>query len=376
MRKIQMVDILSQYKKIEDEISSGMQAVFDKTAFIGGPDVKALASELEDWLNVKHVIPCGNGTDALQIALMALDLNEGDEVITTPFTFVATAEVIALLKLKPVFVDVEPDSFNLSIDAVKAAVTSRTKAVIPVHLFGQSLNMAPLMDWAKENKIAVIEDNAQSIGAEYTFPDGRKQYTGTIGDIGTTSFYPTKNLGAYGDGGAVMSNSDHLAHRMRLIANHGSDRKYYYDEIGVNSRLDTLQAVILRAKLKRLHAYNKARQEAADRYDKLLRDIPEITLPYRVPYSTHVFHQYTIRVHSQRDELKEHLAMHEIPSMIYYPVPLHISKAYAKFGYQRGDFPISEKLSEEVLSLPMHTELDEEQQTFITDTIRNFFKRS
>ncbi len=369
-----MVDILSQYKKIENEISSGMQAVFAKTAFIGGPDVKAFAEELQDRLNVKHVIPCGNGTDALQIALMALDLNEGDEVITTPFTFVATAEVIALLKLKPVFVDVEPDSFNINVENIIAAATPRSKAVIPVHLFGQSVDMAPLMEWAAEKGIAVIEDNAQSIGAEYTFPNGRKLFTGTIGDIGTTSFYPTKNLGAYGDGGAVMSQSDHLALRMRLIANHGSDRKYYYDEIGVNSRLDTLQAVVLRAKLKRLEAYNKARQEAADRYDELLRGIPELTIPHRVPYSTHVFHQYTIRVHTKRNELKDYLAKHDIPSMIYYPVPLHISKAYAKFGYQKGDFPVAEKLSEEVLSLPMHTELDEEQQTFITDTIRNFFK--
>ncbi len=369
-----MVDILSQYAKIEEEITSGMKAVFDKSAFIGGPAVRDFVTELGAWLNVRHVIPCANGTDALQIALMALNLKEGDEVITTPFTFVATAEVIALLKLKPVFVDVEEESFNMDINEVAKAIGPRTRAIIPVHLFGQAVNMEALMELVAGREIAIIEDNAQSIGAEYRFEDGHKQFTGTIGDIGTTSFYPTKNLGAYGDGGALMSNDEHLAQRMRLIANHGSDRKYYYDEIGVNSRLDALQAVVLRSKLKRLEQYNRARQEAAARYDEMLKDLSEIQTPVRVPYSTHVFHQYTLRVSRDRDALKDFLASHDIPSMVYYPVPLHISSAYAKFGYGEGDFPVAEQLSKEVLSLPMHTELDEEQQYFITEKIKEFFK--
>lgn len=369
-----MVDILSQYAKIEEEITSGMKEVFEKSAFIGGAAVKDFVTDLEKHLNVRHVIPCANGTDALQIALMALDLKEGDEVITTPFTFVATAEVIALLKLKPVFVDVEEDSFNIDIKMIDKVISPRTRAIIPVHLFGQAVDMESLLDLLAGRGIAIIEDNAQSIGAEYQFKDGHKQFTGTIGDIGTTSFYPTKNLGAYGDGGALMSNNEHLAQRMRLIANHGSDRKYYYDEIGVNSRLDALQAVILRSKLKRLEQYNRARQEAAARYDEMLKDLNEIQTPFRVPYSTHVFHQYTLKVSHSRDALKDFLASNGIPSMVYYPVPLHISSAYAKFGYREGDFPVAEKLSNEVLSLPMHTELDEEQQYFITEKIKEFFK--
>lgn len=369
-----MVDLPAQYKKIESEIREGFDEVFNQSAFINGQPVKAFSKELADFLDAKYAIPCGNGTDALQIALMALDPAPGTEVITTPFTFVATAEVIALLQLKPVFVDVEPGSFNLNIDQVQEVLTGHTSAIIPVHLFGQSAHMEPLLKMVKGTKTAIIEDNAQSVGAEYIFEDGTRQFTGTIGDIGTTSFYPTKNLGAYGDGGALTTNDDRLGNRIKLIANHGSDRKYYYDDIGVNSRLDTLQAVVLRAKLKRLKQYNEARSSAAGYYDQLLSNIDEVTVPHRVSYSTHVFHQYTILVERSRDALKNFLQENDIPSMVYYPVPLHISKAYAKYGYSRGDFPVSEALSNKVLSLPMHSELEREQQEYICEKISEFFK--
>lgn len=372
MRKIQMVDLATQYQHMKDEVDQALQAVIDSCGFINGGPVKDFAKELAAYLQVQHVTPCGNGTDALQIALMALDIQPGDEVITTPFTFVSTAEVIALLQLKPVFVDIQPDTYNIDPAQIESVITDKTKAIIPVHLFGQAADMEPIMAVANKHGISVIEDNAQATGGRYTFPDGKEMMLGSIGDIGCTSFYPTKNLGGYGDGGALSTNSDELAQAIHLIANHGSDRKYYYDAIGVNSRLDTLQAAILRSKLKRLDAYNKNRREAADQYDQLLGTHEAITVPYRAPYAYHVFHQYTIRIAGKRDALQEYLREHDIPSMIYYPVPLHISKAYAKYGYTEGDFPVSEEMAREVISLPMHSELDQEQIEYITSHVLSF----
>jgi UDP-2-acetamido-2-deoxy-ribo-hexuluronate aminotransferase len=372
MRKIQMVDLSTQYQQIKQEVDAGIQEVIDTTQFINGTATKTFATALSNYLNVKHVIPCANGTDALQIALMALDLQEGDEIITIPFTFVATVEVVALLKLVPVFVDVDPDTFNIDVNAIEAKITPRTKAIIPVHLFGQSADMEKIMAIAAKHNIVVIEDNAQAIGCDYTFSDGTTKKTGTIGHIATTSFYPTKNLGAYGDGGALFTNDDELAKKVRIICDHGSAKKYYYDSIGVNSRLDSMQAAILNAKLKRLDTYNDKRQQAASLYDAQLANIPGIQIPVRAQNATHVFHQYTIRVAENRDALKEHLGALGIPAMIYYPVPLHMSDAYASYGYAAGDFPVSEKIAHEVLSLPMHTELDEEQIQFICQAIKSF----
>jgi len=369
-----MVDLSSQYQQIKSEVDANIQDVIDTTQFINGAATKTFAISLGKYLNAKHVIPCANGTDALQIALMALNLNEGDEVISIPFTFVATVEVVALLKLKPVFVDVDPNTFNINADAIEAKITSRTKAIIPVHLFGQSADMEKIMAIAAKYNITVIEDNAQAIGCDYTFSDGNTQKSGTIGHIGTTSFYPTKNLGGYGDGGALFTNDDTLAQKIRIICDHGSSKKYYYDSIGVNSRLDSMQAAILNAKLSRLDDYNMARQAAAAKYDELLSEIPGIKIPFRVPNATHVFHQYTIRVASVRDALKEYLQASGIPAMIYYPVPLHLSDAYQSYGYSPGDFPASEAIASEVLSLPMHTELDHEQIQFIADAIKSFMK--
>lgn len=367
-----MVDLRTQYEAIKPEIDRALQEVISSSAFIGGSVVEAFAKDLAAFNGSRHVIPCANGTDALQIALMALELQPGDEVITAPFTFVATAEVIALLGLKPVFADIEPGSFNVDVNQIEQKITDRTRCIIPVHLFGQASDIEKVMTIAGKNDLYVVEDSAQATGAEVTFSDGSKMMTGNTGHIGTTSFYPTKNLGAFGDGGAIFAQDDDLAHRLKLICNHGSDRKYYYDNIGVNSRLDAMQAAILSVKLKRLNQYAQARQDAASLYDKQLADIEGITIPGRVSYSTHVFHQYTIRVAEERDALKEHLASKDIPSMIYYPVPLHMSSAYMHFGYTEGDFPISERASLEVLSLPMHTELDEEQITFICDSIKEF----
>lgn len=369
MGNIQMVDLATQYQRMKGEIDAALQEVIDSTAFIGGPAVKEFSDNLAHYLGAKHLIPCANGTDALQIAIMALDPKPGDEIITTPFTFVATAEVVALLQLKPVFVDIEPGTFNIDPNKIEEAITDRTKAIIPVHLFGQACNMEKLLAISTKYDIPLIEDNAQATGAKYTFPDGRTEMLGTMGAIGTTSFYPTKNLGAYGDGGAVSTNDDGLAHKLRLIANHGSDRKYYYDSIGVNSRLDAMQAVILNVKLKYLDEYNKHRCWAADQYDARLKDVEGITIPPRADYAHHVFHQYTIRVADDRDGMQTYLKEHGIPSMIYYPVPLHISSAYAYYGYNPGDFPVSEKAAKEVLSLPIHSELTEEQIDYITETI-------
>ncbi len=373
MRKIHMVDLKGQYQNIKGEVDSAIQAVIDNAAFIKGNDVKELEGELARFTGAKHVIGCANGTDALQIALMALELQPGDEVITSTFTFIATAEVIALLKLKPVFVDVDVDTFMLNIEQVEKAVTDKTKAIIPVHLYGQSANMEELMTLAQRFQIPIVEDTAQAIGTEYTFSDSSVKQTGTIGDIGCTSFFPSKNLGAFGDGGALFTNDDRLAKKIRSIVNHGSQKKYYHEEVGVNSRLDTLQAAILRVKLARLHDYIKARQKAAAYYDLALQDCEKVIIPQRDNKSSHTFHQYTLRlVDVDRGKLQEFLKEQGIPSMVYYPVPMHMQEAYASFGYKKGDFPVSEKLAESVISLPMHTELDEEQLKFITTNLKTY----
>ena len=367
-----MVDLVRQYEKIKQDIDKGIDEVIQSTQFINGSATKKLASDLASYNGSGHCLPCANGTDALQIALMALDMQPGDEVITVPFTFVATVEVVALLGFKPIFVDIEPDTFNMDVAAIEAAITPKTKCIIPVHLFGQASNMDAIMAIAEKHNITVIEDNAQAMGCDYTGKDGKPRKTGSIGHIGTTSFYPTKNLGGYGDSGAIFTDDENLASRIRKITNHGSDKKYYYDSIGVNSRLDSMQAAILNAKLPHLDNYNRQRRQSADYYDQLLKDIPGITIPFRSPESSHVFHQYTIKVEKGRDALQEFLKKKEIPSMIYYPVPLHLSSAYGYYGYSQGDFPRSEKAAEQVLSLPMHTELDAEQIEYIVDAIKSF----
>lgn len=373
MRKIQMVDLQSQYYKIKADVDNAMLSVMNSAAFINGPEVKSFQNELEQYLDVKHVIPCANGTDALQIALMALNLEEGDEVITADFTFAATVEVIHLLKLKSVLVDVDYDTFTLDTDQLKAAITPKTKAIIPVHLFGQCANMEEILKIAKQHNLFVIEDNAQAIGAEYTFSDGTVRKSGTMGTMGTTSFFPSKNLGCYGDGGAIFTNDDELAHKLRGIANHGMYERYYHDEVGVNSRLDSLQATVLRKKLPLLDTYNEARRKAADYYDEAFAGNPHILTPKRAANSTHVFHQYTLRIlNGKRNELQEYLAEKEIPAMIYYPVALRKQKAYFQESNDE-DFKNTDRLLSEVISLPMHTELDDEQLKYITDAILEFF---
>lgn len=367
-----MVDLHSQYLKIKSEVDSGIQRVIDTTEFINGSATRNFANALGAYVGAKHCIPCGNGTDALQIALMALDCAPGDEVITVPFTFVATVEVVALLKMKPVFVDIDLHTFNMDVSQIESKINERTRAIIPVHLFGQAANMEAIMRIAEKHHLHVIEDNAQAIGCNYTFSNGTTKKLGNIGDIGVTSFYPTKNLGGYGDGGALFTNSDALAAQIKIVTDHGSAVKYYYDTIGVNSRLDSMQAAILQAKLPLLDNYNALRQQAAAYYDMRLKDVPGIRIPQRNTYSDHVFHQYTILVENNRDALKEHLAAKGIPTMIYYPVPLHLSNAYKSYGYNSGDFPVSEKAATQVLSLPMHTELDAEQMDFITNAIIEF----
>lgn len=363
-----MVDLKSQYQKIKEEINAGIQEVLDSTAFVKGRKVGIFQKNLENYLNVKHVIPVGNGTDALQIALMALGLKPGDEVITPTFTFVATAEVVALLGLTPVLVDVDFDTFNISVESVKKAITPKTKAIVPVHLFGQNADMEELMQLAKQHNLYVVEDACQSIGSVYTFSNGQKAQSGCMGDIGCTSFFPSKNLGCYGDGGAIFTNNDELAKKMRVIANHGMDVRYYHDVVGVNSRLDSIQAAVLDVKLKYLDDYIKARRHAADYYDKAFAGNPKITIPARSPESTHVFHQYTVKLNGiDRNDLQKVLAQKGIPAMIYYPVPLHLQKAYKTDRYKSGDFPVAVQLCECVLSLPMHTELEEEQLEFITE---------
>lgn len=368
-----MVDLLGQYQKIKNEIDTEIGKVIQSTVFVKGGKVNELEENLRRYLHVGHVIACANGTDALQIAMMALDLKEGDEVITTPFTFVATLEVLALLKLKPVLADVNFDTFNIDPESIKACITERTKAIVPVHLYGQSADMESIMEIARLNRLYVIEDACQALGTDYHFRSGQTVKAGTIGDIACNSFFPTKNLGAFGDGGALYTNHDELARKMKSIANHGMGKRYYYQQIGMNSRLDALQAAILDVKLNYLDQYIKARQEAADFYDRELKDTEGITIPTRVSYSTHTFHQYTLKVNGRREELQQHLQSKGIPSMIYYPLPLHLQEAYQFLGYHKGDFPVSEKLSEQVLSLPMHTELTEEQLRYITSAIREFF---
>lgn len=370
MRKIQMVDLQSQYAKIKQDIDEGIAEVINSAAFIKGPKVAEFQAHLEAYTGAKHVINVGNGTDALQIALMGLGLQPGDEVITPTFTFIATAEVVALLGLTPVVVDVDWNTMNMDIESVRRAITPRTKAIVPVHLFGQCANMEAIMALAKEHSLYVVEDACQAIGAKYTFANGETKQAGTIGHIGCTSFFPSKNLGCYGDGGAIFTNDDALADKMRAIANHGCHVRYHHDEIGVNSRLDSIQAAVLDAKLPHLDEYIAARQQAADYYDKAFSGNEKLLIPGREPHSTHVFHQYTLRViGADRDALREGLAERGIPAMIYYPVPLHQQKAYLDPRYKDGDFPVAEKLAACVLSLPMHTELDEEQLEYITSSV-------
>lgn len=382
MHKIQMVDLKGQYIKIKSEVDKAIIDVVESTAFINGPQVKSFQKNLETYLNVKHVIPCANGTDALQIAMMGLGLEQGDEVITADFTFAATVETIGLLKLTPVLVDVDSETFNIDIKALKNAITPKTKAIIPVHLFGQCANMEAIMDIAKAHNLFVIEDTAQAIGANYTFKDGTKKKAGTIGDIGTTSFFPSKNLGCYGDGGAIFTNDDDLAHIIRGMVNHGMYRRYYHDVVGVNSRLDTIQAAVLDIKLPLLDTYCEARRDVAKFYNNAFEESPKIEAPKSGKCNTtticsdcdcHVFHQYTLKLKGiDREALQEHLNSKGISNAIYYPVPLHNQKAYADKRYNEDDFKVTNELVETVLSLPIHTEFKEEQLAYITETILNF----
>ncbi len=377
MRKIQMVDLKSQYEKIKSDVDAGIQEVIDSTSFINGPAVRNFQTELENYLGVKHVIPCANGTDALQVSMMALGLQPGDEVITTTFTFIATAEVIALLKLTPVVVDVDPDSFNIDPIAIRKAITPKTKAIVPVHLFGQCADMEAITEIAKEFKLVVIEDACQAIGADYIFKDGSRKKAGTVSEIGCTSFFPSKNLGCYGDGGAIFTNDDELAAQLRVVVNHGMTVRYYHDYIGVNSRLDSFQAAVLRVKLRLLDEYAAARTYAADYYDKAFANNPKLKTPFRSPFSSHVFHQYTLVTNAiDRNALQAFMTSKDIPAMIYYPVPMHLQKAYLDPRYKEGDFPVTEMLCSSVISLPMHTELDEEQLAYITSSLLEFVNNS
>lgn len=376
MHPIQMVDLKKQYAKIKAEVDKSVHEVLDSAAFINGKPVSEFADNLAKYLGVKHVIPCANGTDALQISMMALDLKPGDEVITPSFTYVATTEVIALLRLQPVFVEVDPKTFCIDPAAIEKAITPKTKAIVPVHLYGQSANMEAIMDIARRYNLFVIEDNAQAIGSDSRFSDGSVKKTGTIGTIGTTSFFPSKNLGCYGDGGAIFTDEDSLANRLKMIANHGQSKRYYHDLVGCNSRLDTLQAAVLNVKLKNLDAYIDARRKAADYYDKAFAGHPKITTPFRAPYSKHVFHQYTLILEgTNRDGLNQFLAENNIPSMIYYPVPAHRQQMFAAFGGSNFILETTDWLTERVISLPMHTELDDEQLHFITSKVLEFVNR-
>jgi UDP-2-acetamido-2-deoxy-ribo-hexuluronate aminotransferase len=372
MKDIKMVDLQKQYLRIKPGIDKAIEDVLTSTAFIQGPQVLEFSTALGEYVGAANVIPCANGTDALQIAMMSLDLKPGDEVIVPVHTYVATAEVIALLGLTPVFVDVNENDFNIDVDQIEKVITKNTKAVVPVHLYGQCADMEPILRIATRHNLFVIEDTAQALGAEYTFADGTKKKAGTMGTIGTTSFFPSKNLGCYGDGGAIFTNDPVLAEQIRMIANHGQRIKYHHDIIGVNSRLDTLQAAILKVKLNYLDDYARRRNEVADYYDQHLNgDL--IQTPLRVPQSTHVFHQYTVKIkNGRRDDFKKHLTSHGVPSMIYYPVPLHLQKAYKRSGFEEGSFPVTEKLSKSVISLPIHTEMEKEELEFIAGTIGNF----
>jgi dTDP-4-amino-4,6-dideoxygalactose transaminase len=374
MKKIEMVDLRTQYERLKADIDSAVAGVIGSTAFIKGPDVRLFEEELQRYLGVRHVISCANGTDALQIAMMALGLKPGDEVITTNFTFIATVEVIELLGLRAVLVEPDPGTFNISTKAIEKAITPRTRAIVPVHLFGQCADMEAITVLAQQHGIHIIEDTAQANGAEYSFNDGTIKKAGTMGIIGCTSFFPSKNLGCYGDGGALFTDDDELAALIRSITNHGMKVRYYHDTIGVNSRLDTIQAAILRVKLRHLDEFNEARRKAAAFYDSELSGLPGIAIPERAPFTTHIFHQYTLRIDGgRRNDLRECLENEGIPSMIYYPVPLHMQKAYLHLGYSPDDFPVTSRLSAEVLSLPMHTEMDEEQLAYITGCIRSKF---
>jgi UDP-2-acetamido-2-deoxy-ribo-hexuluronate aminotransferase len=373
MRPIKMVDLHGQYLNIKTDIDDAIQQVLNTTDFIQGSQVKQFENALSQFLDCGNVVACGNGTDALQIAFMALECNPGDEIILPVFTYVSTAEVIALLRLVPVFADVDSDTFNLDVKQVEKLITKRTKAIVPVHLYGQCANLEPLIALAAEHKLNIVEDAAQSLGAEYIFSNGLKKKAGTVGIIGTTSFFPSKNLGAFGDAGALLTNNESMADKIRVIANHGQKRKYYHDVVGVNSRMDTLQAAILQVKLRHLDEYCARRQAVADYYDRNLRHVPFVKTPVRSKYSTHVFHQYTLQVEGgKRDALKAELSAKKIPSMIYYPIPLHLQQAYKKEKFGPGSFPVSEDLSAKVLSLPIHTEMDEEQLSYICDAIQKF----
>ncbi|MBC6490199.1 DegT/DnrJ/EryC1/StrS family aminotransferase [Flavihumibacter stibioxidans] len=373
MRPIQMVDLKQQYQQIKAEVDAAIHEVIDSAAFINGKAVQDFSASLAGYLGAKHVIPCANGTDALQIAMMALDLQPGDEVITPSFTYIATTEVVALLRLKPVFVDVDPKTFCIDPVALEKAITPNTRAIVPVHLYGQSADMEAIMEIANRHNIAVIEDNAQAIGSDFVFSDGRKQKTGTIGTIGCTSFFPSKNLGCYGDGGAICTNDDALAAKITKIANHGQSKRYYHDIVGCNSRLDSIQAAVLNVKLPRLDAYIDARRKAADFYDKAFAGNPKITVPYRADNNKHVFHQYTLLLEGvDRDSLNKFLADNQVPSMIYYPVPAHRQQMFADFGGASYNLPVTDWLTERVISLPMHTELDSEQLEYISTKVLEF----
>ena len=375
MKKIQMVDLVSQYQHIKADVDAAIINVLDTASYINGPEVQQFKKELAEYLGVKHVIPCANGTDALQIAMMALNLQPGDEVIAPSWTYVATVEVVALLKLKINFVDSDPDTFNIDVKKIEAAITPRTKAIVPVHLYGQSSDMDPILELARKHNLYVIEDNAQAIGASYTSREGWTRKTGTIGTVGTTSFYPSKNLGCYGDGGAILTNDDKLADKLATIANHGQHRRYYHDEVGVNSRLDSVQAAVLRRKLPHLDSYNQRRNEAAAAYDKWFANNPNLKVPFRAPNSTHVFHQYTLTLlNGDRDKLSEHLNAKGVPHSVFYPVPNHLQAAFSNMGYKEGDFPTVEDLAKRVISLPMHSELEPDQIAYIAQSVLEFFQ--
>lgn len=377
MKKIQMVDLKSQYIKIKDQIDTAVIQTIESTGFINGPVVKEFSDSLAEYLDVKHVIPCANGTDALQIALMALSLKPGDEVICPSFTYVATAEVISLLGLTPVMTDVDPDTFNITAELIKPLITSNTKAIVPVHLYGQSCNMEEIMDLAKEFDLYVIEDNAQAIGAKYTFSDGSVKNTGTIGHIGTTSFFPAKNLGCYGDGGAMFTNDDEIAKNLRMIANHGQNMRYYHKVIGCNSRLDSIQAAILKIKLNHLDGYSASRNKMAEEYDQNFSKIPELSIPKRQYNSTHVFHQYTLKIKSElRSKLIDHLEANNIPVMIYYPVPLYKQEAFSNYVVDGFNIKNVEELCNTVFSLPIHSEIENSSQDFIIQKVKDFFNNN
>jgi UDP-2-acetamido-2-deoxy-ribo-hexuluronate aminotransferase len=376
MRPIQMVDTKTQYQKIKEQVDAGIHQVLDSAAYINGAPVREFTKNLSSYLNVNHTITCANGTDALQIAMMALDLQPGDEVITPSFTYVATTEVVALLKLKPVFVEVDKTTFNIDLVAIEAAITPKTKAIVPVHLYGQAANMEAIMEIASRYNLFVIEDNAQAIGCNYIFSDGTIKKTGTIGTIGTTSFYPSKNLGAYGDGGAIFTNDDVLAEKLQMIANHGQKVRYYHEMVGCNSRLDSIQAAVLNVKLKYLDEYIAARQKAAAFYNAAFASVDSITIPKTAHFTNHVYHQYTILTEGvNRDELSKYLAEVQIPSMIYYPVPAHRQKMFAAFGGNEYNLPVTDWLTRRVISLPMHTELDEEQLQYVVDHVLKFINK-